>query len=128
MFQLALIFFLVPIIELYFLIKIGSVIGPFNTIMLVILTAVFGAYLAKREGLRTLYKIRENMYQGIMPTEELIDAFLIFVAGLLLLTPGLITDVLGLCMLVPTSREIFKGYLKRWMKNKIQKTDIYIDM
>jgi len=128
MFQLALIFFLVPIIELYFLIKIGSVIGPFNTIMLVILTAVFGAYLAKREGLRTLYKIRGNMYQGIMPTEELVDAFLIFVAGILLLTPGLITDVLGICMLVPASREIFKEYLKRWMKNKIKKTDMYIDI
>ncbi|GAB6888116.1 hypothetical protein JCM13304A_16140 [Desulfothermus okinawensis JCM 13304] len=128
MFQLALIFFLVPIIELYFLIKIGSIIGPFNTIMLVILTAVFGAYLAKREGLKTLYKIRENMYQGVMPTEELVDAFLIFIAGVLLLTPGLITDILGLCMLFPASRDIFKEYLKKWMKNRIHKTDFYIDL
>jgi UPF0716 protein FxsA len=128
MFQLALLFFLVPLIELYFLIKIGSVIGPFNTIMLVILTAISGAYFTKREGIKTLYKIRENMMYGIMPGEELVDAFLIFIAGILLLTPGFLTDTLGLFLLIPISRELFKEKLKEWMKHRIEKTDSYIDM
>jgi len=128
MFQLALLFFLVPLIELYFLIKIGSVIGPFNTIMLVILTAISGAYFTKREGIKTLYKIRENMMYGIMPGEELVDAFLIFIAGILLLTPGFLTDTLGLFLLIPISRELFKEKLKKWMKHRIEKTDSYIDM
>ena len=128
MFQLALLFFLVPLIELYFLIKIGSVIGPFNTIMLVILTAISGAYFTKREGIKTLYKIRENMMYGIMPGEELVDAFLIFIAGILLLTPGFLTDTIGLFLLIPISRELFKEKLKKWMKHRIEKTDSYIDM
>ncbi len=128
MFQLALLFFLVPLIELYFLIKIGGIIGPLNTIMLVVITAVGGAYLAKREGLKTLYKIRESMMQGIMPAEELVDASLIFVAGILLLTPGLITDILGLLLLIPVTRKMFKENVKKWMKSRIEKTDIYIDL
>lgn len=128
MVYLALLFFIVPLFELYFLIKIGSIIGAFNTIMLVILTAIGGAYLAKREGLRTLYKIRENMMQGIMPTEELVDACLIFIAGVLLLTPGFLTDTVGLLFLFPNTREIFKDYMKNWIKYKIEHRDYYIDL
>ncbi len=128
MVYLALLFFIVPILELYFLIKIGSLFGAFNTIMLVILTAIVGAYLAKQEGLRTLYKIRENMMQGIMPTEELVDACLIFVSGVLLLTPGFLTDTIGLLFLFPATREIIKDYLKRWIKYKIETRNYYIDL
>lgn len=128
MVYLAILFFLVPIVELYLLIKIGSAIGALNTIMLVILTAVGGAYLAKREGLRTLYKIRENMLQGIMPAEGLVDACIIFFAGVLLLTPGFLTDTLGLLLLLPKTREIFKEYMKQWIRYKIEHRDYFIDL
>jgi len=63
-----------------------------------------------------------------MPGEELVDAFLIFIAGILLLTPGFLTDTLGLFLLIPISRELFKEKLKEWMKHRIEKTDSYIDM
>ncbi len=125
MFQLFLIFFIIPLVELYFLIKIGSIIGPFNTIMLIVTTALLGGYFAKREGLKTLYKIRESMLQGIMPAEELIDAALIFIGGLLLLTPGFITDISGILLIIPSSREVFKRYCRKWIKIKIEKSITY---
>ncbi len=128
MFRLILIFLFVPILELYVLIKVGSIIGPLNTIMIVILTAISGGYLAKREGLKTMFKIRENMLNGVMPTEELTDAMFIFMAGVLLLTPGFITDLLGILMLIPGSRNWMKKRIREWMKKHVESHHVYIDI
>jgi len=128
MFRLILLFLFVPILELYVLIKVGSVIGPLNTIFIVILTAIGGGYLAKREGIKTLFKIRENMLNGVMPTEELTDAMFIFMAGGLLLTPGFITDTLGLLMLIPASRKWMKNKIREWMKKQVESHRVYIDI
>ena len=111
--KLFLCFTLIPVIELYLLIKIGTVIGGFNTILLVILTGFLGAWLARLEGLNTMMKLRTNLQQGIMPAEELIDAVIILVAGIVLLTPGLITDVFGLLLLWPVTRNKFKQMLRK---------------
>ncbi len=113
LFKLFLCFTIIPVVELYFLIKIGSVIGGFNTILIVLGTGFFGAWLARMEGMHTLLRVRENMQQGIMPAEDLIDAFIIFVAGVLLITPGLLTDFSGLLLLWPVTRNQFKKFLKR---------------
>jgi UPF0716 protein FxsA len=113
LFKLFLCFTLIPIVELYLLIKLGTIIGGFNTIVLVILTGFAGAWLARMEGMHTMLKVRMNMQQGIMPAEELLDGLIILIAGLVLITPGLITDVLGLMMLWPVTRNRFKRFMRK---------------
>lgn len=111
--KLFLCFTLIPVIELYLLINLGSVIGGFNTVLLVILTGFAGAWLARMEGINTMFKVQQSLNQGIMPAEELIDALIILIAGLVLITPGLLTDVFGLLLLWPYSRNGFKRLLRR---------------
>lgn len=111
--KLFLCFTLIPMVELYLLIKLGTIIGGFNTIVLVILTGFAGAWLARMEGMHTMLKVRMNLQQGIMPAEELLDGMIILIAGLVLITPGLITDVLGLMMLWPVTRNRFKRFLRK---------------
>lgn len=106
-------FTIIPVIELYLLIKVGTVIGGLNTILLVILTGFLGAWLARMEGMNTMMRLRMNLQQGLMPAEELIDAVIIFAAGIVLITPGLITDVFGLLLLWPVTRNKFKQFLRK---------------
>lgn len=113
LFRLFLCFTLIPMIELYLLIQVGTVIGGLNTILLVILTGAAGAWLAKMEGLQTMFKLRNNLQQGLMPAEELLDACIILVAGIVLITPGLMTDVFGLLLLWPVTRNAFKRFMRR---------------
>lgn len=106
-------FALIPIAELYVLIKVGTVIGALNTIVVVLATAALGAYLARREGMRTLVRIREALRQGIMPADAMIEALMIFIAGIVLLTPGFITDSIGFLILIPPSRAWLRERLKK---------------
>ena len=118
---LILLFIAVPIVELALLIKVGQYIGVFNTIILVIGTGVAGAFLAKREGLKTLYDIQQDLDLGMLPSEHLLDGFFIFCGGLLLLTPGLITDILGFFFLIPYTRSLVKEWLKNRFKDMIDR-------
>ena len=111
--KLFLLFTIVPLMELVILIKLGGQIGAINTILLVIGTAVAGAALARFEGLKTLQQIQLNLAQGIVPAEELIDGMMIFAGGVLLLTPGLLTDAFALLLLFPASRLVIKRWLRR---------------
>ncbi|MCF7898063.1 MAG: FxsA family protein [Candidatus Omnitrophica bacterium] len=113
---LILLFTVVPIVELALLIKIGQFLGVFYTVGIVIVTGVTGAYLAKLQGLITLRRIQEEVNNGRMPADRLFDGVLILCSGLLLLTPGLITDLLGFLGLIPLSRNLFK----RWLREKIK--------
>ncbi|MBW2721561.1 MAG: FxsA family protein [Deltaproteobacteria bacterium] len=113
-FKLFLAFTLVPFIEIYLLIKIGAQVGAFNTILIVILTGLLGASLARLEGIKTMTKVRDSLNRGDLPAEEMLDAMLIFAAGVVLLTPGFITDLAGLTLLVPKTRY----WLKRWLRKK----------
>lgn len=117
--RLLVIFTVIPLIELYLLLKVGSVIGVFNTIALVILTALTGAYLARRQGLETLAKIRQQLSLGTLPADELIDGVSILVASLLLVTPGLLTDAFGFSLLIPFTRFKLREYLKRIFRDRI---------
>lgn len=121
LFRLFLCFTLIPMIELYLLIQVGSVIGGFNTILLVIISGFLGAWLARMEGINTLMRVRSNMQQGIMPTEDLLDGLIILLAGVVLITPGLLTDAMGLTLLWPVSRNAFKRFLRKkfdeWTSN-----------
>ena len=122
-FKLFLAFTLVPFIEIYLLIKIGAQVGAFNTILIVILTGLLGASLARLEGIKTMTKVRESLNRGELPAEEMLDAMLIFVAGVVLLTPGFITDLTGLALLVPQARFWFKRWLRKKFDGWLDKTN-----
>jgi len=115
--KLFLAFTLIPFLELYLLIKIGYYLGAFNTILVVILTGFLGAYLAKLQGIKTMMRVRQSLNRGELPAEEMVDALLIFVAGVVLLTPGFVTDLAGVGILVPNTRSWFK----RWLRKKFDK-------
>ena len=109
-------------IELYLLIKLGAVIGAFNTLLLVILTGAAGAYLARLQGLQVMFRVRTRLQQGEMPAEDMLDALIILIAGIVLLTPGLLTDMAGLLLLLPSIRFRFKVWLRQkldlWTQNR----------
>jgi UPF0716 protein FxsA len=111
--RLVLLFTIVPLAELYILIKIGGHIGGFNTILLVVMTAVLGGWLARLQGLRTLQQIQSSLSQGQIPAEELIDGVLILLGGILLVTPGVLTDLFALVLLFSATRTPFKRWLRR---------------
>ena len=119
--KLFLAFTIIPVLELYILIKVGSYLGALNTIMVVIVTGFVGAYLARLQGFQTMNRVRESLNRGEMPTEGLIDALLILLAGIVLLTPGFLTDIAGLLILLPQTRNRFKGWLmwklENWINN-----------
>ena len=110
--KLLVIFIVLPLLELYVILEVGSVFGPIPTVLLVVLTAVAGAFFTKLEGLRTLHRMQQQIMVGQMPAEELVDSVLICVAGVLLLTPGFLTDAFGLGILIPPTRFLFKRWLR----------------
>ena len=110
---LFILFTVLPILELYLLVEVGEKIGANKTILLVIGTGFAGAFLAKYQGLRTVRKLRENLAQGVAPTDAMLSAVLILVGGVTLLTPGFITDVIGLALIFPLTRKIFAYFIKR---------------
>jgi UPF0716 protein FxsA len=125
LFRLLLIFTIIPVIELAVLIKVGGIIGTLNTIMIILITGVMGAILAKAQGLLVMQRMRENLMAGIMPTEELFNGAMVLVGGALLLTPGFVTDLLGLIFLIPQTRLLIKQYLKRRIQHKLDSGQIY---
>jgi len=125
LFRLILLFTLVPLIELSLLIELGRQIGLGSTLVIVILTGFIGAYLAKYEGFRVFTRIRQDLREGRIPAEGLIDGVIILAGGLLLLTPGLLTDTIGFIALVPFTRRYIKQYLKRKFRQKIDSQEIH---
>jgi UPF0716 protein FxsA len=111
--RLLLLFIAVPLIELAILLKLGSVFGLLPTIALVIVTGVAGASLARSQGLRVLLQIRQELAAGQVPVGKLMDGLIILIAGALLLTPGLLTDLVGLTVLLPGPRDFVKRQLGR---------------
>jgi len=122
--KLILLFTIVPFIELTLLIEIGSYIGTLNTIMIVIVTGIIGAFMARIAGLTVFLKIQENLREGIFPRDELFDGVLILISGAFLLTPGLLTDALGFFLLIPFGRLVVKGWLKEIIKTRIDRNEI----
>ena len=97
-----LIFILIPIIEISIFITVGSNIGLLNTIAIILLTAIIGIFLVRRRGLSLLFSARQNMYDGVMPTNEIKGGIFLLISGLLLITPGFFTDCIGFaCFLKP---------------------------
>jgi UPF0716 protein FxsA len=97
----------VPLVELYFLIKVGSQIGAFSTIFLTVFTAMLGGWMVRAQGFSTLAKVRGSMERGEVPAFEMMEGAVLLVCGFLLLLPGFITDIVGFLFLVPA--------LRRWL-------------
>ena len=111
--KLFLAFTIIPVVEIYLLIQIGTIFGALTSIALVIVTGFLGAYLARIQGLQTLFRIQKSLREGQMPSSELLDALLIGIAGLVLLTPGFLTDAFGFLLLIPNTRTAIKQWLRR---------------
>jgi len=118
--RLTLLFVLIPLVELAILVYLGTIIGAFYTVLIVVLTGILGAILMRSQGLAILSRIRSNLQSGILPANELFDGALILVGGLLLLTPGIITDILGLAVLVPQTRHIIGKLFRSLIYRRIQ--------
>lgn len=103
-FWLLLLFFTVPLVEIYLLLEVGGVIGALPTIGLVVLTAVIGAALIRAQDIATLGRVQQELDRGELPAMGIVEAALLLVAGALLLTPGFVTDTLGFLILVPPLR------------------------
>ncbi len=124
--RLILVFTIIPLIELAILIKLGTIIGLGKTLLIVILTGMTGAILVKMQGLKILYKIRDEINMCLVPAKYLFDGFLIFVAGILLITPGLLTDIIGFLILIPHIRNALKNWLINKIRDKIEKGEFHI--
>jgi len=127
--RLILLFTALPLIEIYLLIKVGAAIGVLRTALVVVGTGVVGALLARREGLSVLRSMREKFREGQLPAEELIDGVILLLSGAFLLTPGIVTDVIGLVGLIPFFRKGLRSYGRRWFKKEWNsKRKSYIDV
>ena len=116
--RLFLLFTIIPIAELYLLVIVGEKIGMLNTIIIVILTGMIGASFAKAQGGMVLGKIKTDLNQGKMPGKELLEGGLILAGGIMLITPGIMTDFLGFSLIFPFTRIFYSKLLFKFFKNK----------
>ena len=121
--RLLLLFTVVPLLELFILVKLGNLVGVAPTIALVIVTGVLGAWLARVQGLGVVRRLRSELAEGRLPAEAVIDGLLILVAGAVLLTPGLITDTLGFVLLVPPGRAAIRKIVAGAFARKVNRQD-----
>ena len=121
-------FIVIPVVEFGLLIEIGSRLGTLPTLLLIFGTGVVGAYLARLEGIRILYKIQRDFQQGVMPAEQLFDGVLVLIAGVVLLTPGLLTDAAGLLLLFPVTRYPIKAFIKHKAQSWVANQHVHISM
>lgn len=110
----------VPFAEIYVLLQVGGAIGVVNTLVLLVVISVVGAWLAKREGLGVLRRMQRSIDSGRVPGTELVDGFLILLAGALMLTPGFLTDILAILLLLPPVRAVVRRELRRRVARRIQ--------
>jgi UPF0716 protein FxsA len=118
---IALLLLIVPIVELYVIVQVAGSLGVMPTILLLVVVSVVGAILVKHEGTNIWVRAQRQLAQGQMPDNEMIEGVLVLMGGALLLTPGFITDALGLLLLFPPSRAVFRRLAKRRAKVKAQR-------
>lgn len=124
--KLLFLFIAVPVLEIYVLLAVGNTIGLGLTILLVFATGIAGAHLAKTQGISLMRRIQQEMAEGRMPAEELLDGAMVLSGGLLLLTPGFCTDLSGFLLLAPFSRAILKKWLKKMLSSMLANGQIQI--
>jgi UPF0716 protein FxsA len=110
---LALVFIVVPLVELYVIVQVGQEIGVLATILLLFVVSIVGAWLARHEGFVVFQRVRERVERGEVPGKELVDGMLVMLGGVLLLSPGFVTDVVGILLLFPPTRVAARTFLRR---------------
>jgi len=125
-FKLAILFITIPICEIFIFLEAGEMIGVGPTLAIIILTGIAGAYLARTQGFDLVVRINQAMARGELPAGELIDGAFILCGGLLLLTPGFMTDLIGFICLTPFSRAILKRIVVDWFKRKIERGEVTV--
>lgn len=116
--KLILLFTLIPLLEIFFLVKIGTAIGVWWTVLIVVGTGVVGALLARREGMSVIGRMKKKFQEGQLPAAELVDGAILLISGAFLLTPGVLTDFIGLMGLFPLTRRGIRLYSQRWAKRE----------
>lgn len=116
---LAVLFLLVPVLEIYVLIQVGHVIGAGWTILLLIADAVFGAWVVKHEGRRAWAALQEALRSGRMPTRELADGALVLIGGTLMISPGFVTDIFGFALILPFTRPLARRLLTAYLARRV---------
>ena len=124
--RLFLLFTLVPAIELYLILKVGSAIGAANTIWLIIGTGILGAYYARQQGFKVVNNIQWKMQQGTVPGDDLVNGAMLLVGGAFLITPGFITDFAGFSLIFPPTREIIKIGVRRYLEKRVRKGEVKV--
>ena len=117
--RLFLLFTIVPVVELALLIQIGGLLGLGPTLLLVMGTGFAGAWLARREGLRAWLAVRDELQGGALPGESLVHALLILAAGVVLITPGVLTDIAGILLLIPPVRGRLIARVRNWLAKQV---------
>jgi UPF0716 protein FxsA len=117
---LVVLFIGVPFAEIYVLLQVGHAIGVLNTLALLVLVSIVGAWLAKREGLSVLRRMQAAIEAGRVPGTELVDGFLILLAAALMLTPGFLTDIVAIFLLLPPIRALVRRELRRRFARRIE--------
>jgi len=115
--RLALFFIVVPVLELFLLIRLGQVVGLWPTLGLVIGTGLLGAHMARTEGLRVLYRFQTELTSGRLPGQALLDGIAVLIGGAFLLTPGILTDLTGFALLFPPTRH----WIQRWARRRMER-------
>jgi UPF0716 protein FxsA len=119
--KLFIIFAVVPVLELYVLIKVGKLIGAWETVAILLAVSFAGAWLVRHQGFAIISRIQGELAAGRIPAAEMLDGLLVLVGGILLLTPGFITDFLGLFFIIPAGRFLLKQYLRRWLESRLSR-------
>ena len=128
MLKILALFLLLPLIELALLIEIGSHIGTLATVTLILATGALGAFLARSQGLEVLRRLRVETAAGRLPAAPLVDGVIILLAGAVLLTPGVLTDILGFLCLVPAFREFLKSLLWRKLRHWVEQNRVQVSV
>jgi len=123
--KLLLLFIVVPVAEVIIYVKLGQSIGLWPTLLLIFGTGIAGAFLARTQGFQIIKQVRYEINQGRIPGNEVVEGLLILAGGLLLLTPGLLTDIAGFLLLLPPSRKAIRDLLKRKIRKWIENGQIY---
>jgi len=111
----------IPIIEISIFITIGSKIGVFNTISIILLTAIIGIFFIRRQGISLLFSAQSNMREGIFPTQEIKGAIFLLVSGLLLITPGFLTDIIGFSIFIPKVQNLISKFAYNYFQSKVRR-------
>jgi UPF0716 protein FxsA len=122
--KLILLFTITPLVEFYILIKIGTIIGAGATILIVLLTGILGGILAQAQGLRVIQQLMSDLGEGIFPAEPLWNGLFVLIGAVFLITPGLITDLLGFFCIIPFTREPIKKLVKKYIGHKLNQDGV----